>query len=482
MYVKRNRAALRRLCVRGLAIAAPLLLGFTMVTPLARADAVTYGPVTATVTAFANGDTFYPLPGASGQDACDGGNSDSPYGHFITDLNAGDTIAGIMSMAFTQTTVYGDGFGLLFIADSQYTAYDGTELGVGGVSSPGRSGATYAESSFSFTAPVSGAVYGCVNSGLGAAPDGNPDAVVGTVNAEITAGVAPTVYAGPDQTVHGTTATLSGSASSPTGVSGTTWAQLSGPGTASFSSGSALQTSATVTDPGVYVFQLTAVGDNGLTASSDVQVTFLDTLNVTVVLSDVPIRPDPGTGAQEEATITVTDPDGSPAAGADVTLSTAPHVVLRTNAHGQATLLIPVTTADATATITATSHGLTATTTTVLRDILPESCTVNGYVVSIPQITLDLMLPDARVPNFISALSHAIDVLGKGLTLSQAYRIPATTVYTQYVITVPGASDIYVTESVLSDENGRRTDTIGPYYSRQEAHPDPSVCVLTVTG
>ena len=73
------------------------------------------------------------------------------------------------------------------------------------------------------------------------------------------------------------------------------------------------------------IFRLPAVASDGTTAYSDVQVTFLDSLTVTVVLSDVPISQDPGRSAHEEMTITVTNPDGTAAAGARVSVSTIPH-------------------------------------------------------------------------------------------------------------------------------------------------------------
>jgi hypothetical protein len=307
----------------------------------------------------------------------------------------------------------------------------------------------------------------------------NDNNAIGALLVNQQSSVPPAVSAGPGQTVRGDTAVLTGTASSSAGISGTTWAQLSGPSNASFSSGSALQTHVSVTAPGTYVFQLTAVGDNGLTASADVKVVFIGSLRVTATLSDVPVRPDPGRSASELLTITVTNPDGSPAAGASVEISSAPRVILRTNADGQVTLSMPVDVTDASVTITATADGQRAAVTQELRSVTPESCTVTGYLVDIPRLTLDLMTPEAEVPAFLEGLETAMDLIGNGISAAQARTAPAAVAFTQYIISVPGASDIYATRSILSDEHGRRTATVGPYYSRSLAHPDPEICVLT---
>ncbi|MGH3370655.1 MAG: Ig-like domain-containing protein, partial [Nocardioidaceae bacterium] len=88
---------------------------------------------------------------------------------------------------------------------------------------------------------------------------------------------APTVNAGPDQTITlPANAALDGTVSddglpSPPSLT-TTWSQLSGPGTATFGDASQVDTSASFTDAGSYVLQLQAF-DGELTTSDTVTVT-----------------------------------------------------------------------------------------------------------------------------------------------------------------------------------------------------------------
>ncbi|MGE3686129.1 MAG: SdiA-regulated domain-containing protein, partial [Acidimicrobiia bacterium] len=89
---------------------------------------------------------------------------------------------------------------------------------------------------------------------------------------------APVVNAGVDQSVTlPSSAALAGSATddglpAPPATVTTTWSQVSGPGTTTFGDASALSTSASFSEAGVYVLRLTA-SDSALSASDDVQVT-----------------------------------------------------------------------------------------------------------------------------------------------------------------------------------------------------------------
>ncbi|HEX6921622.1 MAG TPA: hypothetical protein VF314_15500, partial [Actinomycetes bacterium] len=88
---------------------------------------------------------------------------------------------------------------------------------------------------------------------------------------------APTVNAGPDQTITlPAGATLSGAASDdglPTGSTlTTTWSTVSGPGTVTFANPAAASTTATFSTSGSYVLRLTA-SDGTLSSSDDVTVT-----------------------------------------------------------------------------------------------------------------------------------------------------------------------------------------------------------------
>src|SRR2546425_365824 len=90
--------------------------------------------------------------------------------------------------------------------------------------------------------------------------------------------LAPVVNAGADQVITlPSIANLTGSATddgqpNPPGVLTTTWSQVSGPGTVSFSNASALNSTATFSASGAYVLRLT-VSDGALAASDDVAVT-----------------------------------------------------------------------------------------------------------------------------------------------------------------------------------------------------------------
>src|SRR3989454_7130657 len=90
--------------------------------------------------------------------------------------------------------------------------------------------------------------------------------------------LAPVVNAGADQVITlPSIASLTGVASddglpNPPGVLTTTWSQVSGPGTVSFSNASALNSTATFPASGAYVLRLT-VSDGALAASDDVAVT-----------------------------------------------------------------------------------------------------------------------------------------------------------------------------------------------------------------
>jgi RHS repeat-associated protein len=89
---------------------------------------------------------------------------------------------------------------------------------------------------------------------------------------------APTVNAGADQLINppATSATLIGTVTDdglPPGSSLTyLWTKVSGPGTVTFSSPTALTTNATFSDAGVYILRLTA-NDSALSGSDDVRVT-----------------------------------------------------------------------------------------------------------------------------------------------------------------------------------------------------------------
>ena len=121
---------------------------------------------------------------------------------------------------------------------------------------------------------------------------------------------APTVDAGPDQTITlPSSATLNGTATDdgqPTNTLTTTWSQLSGPGTTTFTNSAATSTTASFSAPGTYQLQLSA---------SDGQLTSNDTVQITVQPT-----PAPGAGSLDRRIATGTDDAEESATG---TLSTA---------------------------------------------------------------------------------------------------------------------------------------------------------------
>src|SRR5439155_327627 len=100
---------------------------------------------------------------------------------------------------------------------------------------------------------------------------------------------APTVNAGPDQTItQPSGAVLSGTATDddlPTGSTLTvTWTQLSGPGSVSFGDIRAIHTPATFSTAGTYILRITA-SDTALTSSDDVVIT----VNLPAVTNQPPV-------------------------------------------------------------------------------------------------------------------------------------------------------------------------------------------------
>lgn len=97
---------------------------------------------------------------------------------------------------------------------------------------------------------------------------------------------APAANAGVDQSIaEGQTATLSGAASddglpSPPGALTYAWSKVSGPGTVTFGSATALSTTATFSARGIYVLRL-SVSDSDLTSTDD----------ITITVSAVPVKP-----------------------------------------------------------------------------------------------------------------------------------------------------------------------------------------------
>ena len=93
------------------------------------------------------------------------------------------------------------------------------------------------------------------------------------------ANLAPTVDAGPDQTIElPSAASLDGTVSddglpNPTGATTTTWSQVSGPGTTTFGDPSLVDTTASFSVDGTYVLRLTADDGGAAPVTDDITVT-----------------------------------------------------------------------------------------------------------------------------------------------------------------------------------------------------------------
>lgn len=107
---------------------------------------------------------------------------------------------------------------------------------------------------------------------------GGKDAIysVQTVKADgsVINGTPPAVSAGANSTTTSATKALTGTvtAASPKTVVSYQWSQVSGPNSAGFSTPNAVNTNATGLITGTYVFQLTAVDSDGVSASATTQV------------------------------------------------------------------------------------------------------------------------------------------------------------------------------------------------------------------
>jgi K319-like protein len=124
----------------------------------------------------------------------------------------------------------------------------------------------------------------------------NDGAATASDQVQVTANQAPSVSAGPDQTIRlPAAASLDGTALDdglPAPLT-TTWSEVSGPGTVTFQNASAADTSASFSAPGVYLLRLTA-SDGAATASDDVRIFVRDALTNRIPL-DIRI----GTGSDD---------------------------------------------------------------------------------------------------------------------------------------------------------------------------------------
>ena len=123
-----------------------------------------------------------------------------------------------------------------------------------------------------------------------------------TATTPITTNQAPSVSAGTDQTVT-LPASLNGTVSddglpNPPGSLTVTWSKVSGPGTVTFASNSAVDTTATFSVVGTYVLQLTA-SDGALSANDAVQITVIPASVI------VPVNQSPNVFAGVDQTVNI---------------------------------------------------------------------------------------------------------------------------------------------------------------------------------
>lgn len=102
--------------------------------------------------------------------------------------------------------------------------------------------------------------------------------MVETLNEDGTAvdSTPPTVSAGTNATASATPKTLTGASATAAGtktIASTLWTQVSGPNTAGFTAPTSVSTSVTGLVTGVYIFKLTAIDSEGISASAQVTIT-----------------------------------------------------------------------------------------------------------------------------------------------------------------------------------------------------------------
>lgn len=184
-------------------------------------------------------------------------------------------------------------------------------------------------------------------------------------------------------------------------------------------------------------------------------------LILTTAVSNWPIVPDPGTGADVKYTLTARNGNGTAAANATVTMSNArPGAIFHTNAKGLLTLVEPVTVqpgsnggrTSITAHVTA-GTGATGSATQVLYIATMQAyCSFDGKPGS------DLSLLDAMLPGSLGAIQTLIENIAPWLG---GYHTNAA----GFKITVPHSSNIYAQTLLITHRSS--TTFSGTAYSRR---------------
>jgi uncharacterized protein (DUF2147 family) len=187
---------------------------------------------------------------------------------------------------------------------------------------------------------------------------------------------------------------------------------------------------------------------------------------------------DTTTPPQVELTVTVTNPDGTPALGATVQVSTLPGDEETTNVAGEATFTMPVTLTSATGTITATSDDIT---TSVAEDFWTVKqdfeCAVSGYPGKEIRDLIDYFLTKTEPP--LAVLKFFVDLFSSLESHNFGQRPPViVSDWVGYQITVPGSQTVYAAKVTVLG-NGKTIETMGPEFSH---NPIPDVTNTAACG
>jgi len=184
-------------------------------------------------------------------------------------------------------------------------------------------------------------------------------------------------------------------------------------------------------------------------------------LNMTVKVVDQTLDPDPGTAAYVRLVVTVTNTDGTPAAGAHIALSISGAKNFVTNRQGQFHLVIPVDLSRTDVTVTASTPLATATKSTSLYTITGDGiCSMAGVpATSLDELGeyLDYALPGGGTASLGKVTDTVIKILNGATGLSGLLlKIPEststlTTNERGFELTGPGLRPLYVLTMEVSD-------------------------------
>jgi hypothetical protein len=204
----------------------------------------------------------------------------------------------------------------------------------------------------------------------------------------------------------------------------------------------------------------------------------LQELAVNVRVVDAPMPVDPTTSANVKMIATVTNADGTPAAGAAVTANgPVPIQVIGTaGTNGQASLFYPVSTEPRSTTVVATLGSESASTNVdVYTSSVEGFCHYDGAPSKLDALSsvLDYLIPSANVPRYIDIFSSFVSAVSTGTNLLPDKE--ETDVY-GYEITGPNFKTIYALDVEVKNIK------TGAYVSSSVLYSHQSGLIRVTTG